>query len=524
MGCEVRGASPPGHESILTPEALEFVAALTRRFGPRVADLLAARRARQAEIDAGKLPDFLPGTKELRESDWIITELPEDLQDRRVELLGAAELPTIVDALNSGARVYIADFEDRLSPTWTNVVTGQMLLREAVLGTLSYTAEDGTRRTLARERATLAVRPRGWHLPEKHLIVDDEPAPAALVDFGLYIFHNAHDLVAQGSGPYFSLPKLESHREAHLWTSVFEFAENHLGLRQYSVKATALIETITGAFEIDEIMYVLKDYLVGLECGPTDYLFSFIKTLRAHPEYLVPDRHRITMTDHLLRAYSQLAIRSAHRRGVLVIGGAASELPIARDADADAAALAAIREEKAREIADGHDGTWVAHPALVPVVLEVYDQLLKGRNQLGRLRRDVRVRGSDLLEVPVGPTTETGLRMNVSVALRYLSAWLAGQGRAAALGRMQDAAGAELARAQMWQWVHHSALLEDGRRVSMPLVEGMLRDELAALRNEVGMERFAAGTYTTACGLLQRLTRDETCADFLTLAAYPDLP
>ena len=315
------------------------------------------------------------------------------------------------------------------------------------------------------------MRPRGWHLPEKHLLVDGEPAPGALVDFGFYFFHNAHDLTDHGSGPYFSLPKLESHREAHLWTSVFEFAENHLGLRQYSIKATALIETIPGAFEIDEIMYVLKDYLVGLECGPTDYLFSFIKTMRAHPEYLVPDRHRIGMTEHLLRAYSQLAIRSAHRRGVLVIGGAASQLPIARDAQADAAALAAIREEKAREIADGHDGTWVAHLALVPVVLEEYARGMKGRNQLGRLRRDVRVRASDLLETPVGPTTEIGLRANVSVALRYLSAWLAGEGRAPALGRMQDAAGAEVARTQIWQWVHHSALLEDGRRVSMPLMK-----------------------------------------------------
>jgi malate synthase len=523
-GCEIRGESPPGSESILTPEALDFIAALTRRFGPRLSELLTARRVRQAEIDAGNLPDFLPGTRELRESDWIITELPEDLQDRRVELLGAAELRTIVDAWNSGANVYIADFEDRLSPTWQNVVNGQVWLRQAVLGTLAYTSEDGTRHTLERKHATLAVRPRGWHLPEKHLLVDGQPAPASLVDFGLYFFHNAHDLTEQGSGPYYSLPKLESHREAHLWTSVFEFAENHLGLRQYSVKATALIETITGAFEIDEIMYVLKDYLVGIECGPTDFLFSFIKTMRAHPEYLVPDRHRIEMTEHLLRAYSQLAIRSAHRRGVLVIGGAASQLPLGRDPQGDAAALAAIREEKAREIADGHDGTWVAHPGLVPVVLDVYAQEMKGRNQLGRLRRDVRVRASDLLEAPVGPTTETGLRANVSVALRYLAAWLAGEGRAAALGRMQDAAGAEAARAQMWQWVHHSALLEDGRRVGMPLVEGMLRDELAAIRGEVGMEAFAAGTWTRACAILQRLTRDPVCADFLTLAAYPELP
>jgi len=522
-GCEIRGESPQGSEAILTSEALDFIAALTRRFGARLSELLTARRVRQAEIDAGRLPDFLPGTRELRESDWIITELPEDLQDRRVELLGAAELHTIVDALNSGARVYIADFEDRLSPTWANIVRGQMWLREAVLGKLAYTTADGARRTLDRHHATLAVRPRGWHLPEKHLLIDGEPAPGALVDFGLYFFHNAHDLDEQGSGPYFSLPKLESHREAHLWTSVFEFAENHLGLRQYSVKATALIETVPGAFEVDEIMYVLKDYLVGLECGPTDYLFSFIKTLRAHPEYLVPDRHRIGMTEHLLRAYSQLAIRSAHRRGVLVIGGAASQLPIARDPQADAAALAAIREEKAREIADGHDGTWVAHPALVPVVLEEYARGMKGRNQLGRLRRDVRVRASDLLEVPVGPTTELGLRANVSVALRHLSKWLAGEGRAPALGRMQDAAGAEIARAQIWQWVRHSAVLEDGRRVNMPLVEGMLRDELAAIRNEVGMDTFATGTWTSACAILQRITRDPNCADFLTLTAYPEL-
>ena len=518
---QILGPIREGYEAILTPEAMGFVAALARRFGPRVDELLVRRKARQAEIDAGKLPDFLPETAEIRSGDWRVGEIPADLQDRRVEITGPVDRKMIINALNSGARVFMADFEDSMTPTWDNLVLGQAALRDAVARTISFTSPEGKQYRLNDEVATLIVRPRGWHLVEKHVEVNGRPVPGGLFDFGLYLFHNAAGTRAIDSGPYFYLPKFQSHLEARLWADVFRFAEETLGLESGTIKCTVLIETILAAFEIDEILYELKDYIVGLNCGRWDYIFSFIKTFQNYPEFTLPDRQQVTMTTHFLRSYSQLVIKTCHRRGALAIGGMAAQIPIKNDPEANEAAIAKVRADKEREVGDGHDGTWVAHPGLVPIAAEIFDQHMPGPNQLERLREDVNVDATDLLKVPEGEITEAGLRSNISVGIQYMAAWLGGNGCVPLYNLMEDAATAEIARAQVWQWIKHpQGVLDDGRRVTYAMYEQIRDEELAKIKDEVGEEAFASGNYLEAAGLLDRITGEEHCMDFLTLVAY----
>ena len=511
----------PGYDEILTDEAMQFVAELAHRFGPPIEELLQARVGRQAEIDAGKMPDFLPQTRQIRESEWRVGEIPADLNDRRVEITGPVDRKMVINALNSGAKVFMADFEDSLTPTWDNVVQGQINLRDAVRRTIGFTSPEGKQYQLNENVATLIVRPRGWHLVEKHVEVNGKPVPGGLFDFGLYLFHNHQATKDIGSGPYYYLPKLENHLEARLWTEVFEFAENRLGLAHGTIKCTVLIETILAAFEIDEILYVLRDYIVGLNCGRWDYIFSVIKKFAKFPEFTMPDRRQVTMTTHFLRSYSQLVIKTCHRRGAFAIGGMAAQIPIKNDPAANDAAIAKVVADKEREAGDGHDGTWVAHPGLVPVAMGVFDEHMKGPNQLDRLRRDVEVGAADLLKVPEGEITEAGLRNNIAVGIHYMASWLGGNGCVPIYNLMEDAATAEISRAQIWQWIRHpQGVLADGRRVTYEMYEQLRDEELSKIRDGMGEEAFSAGNYREAAGLLDRITREETFTDFLTLVAY----
>jgi malate synthase len=517
----ILGPIREGYEAILSPEAMSFVAALAVRFGPRVDELLACRKSHQAEIDAGKMPDFLPETAEIRADGWRVGEIPADLRDRRVEITGPVDRKMIINALNSGAKVFMADFEDSMTPTWDNLVLGQIALRDAVARTISFTSPEGKQYHLNEQVATLFVRPRGWHLFEKHVEVGGRKVPGGLFDFGLYLFHNARATAAIGSGPYFYLPKLESHVEARLWAEVFRFAEDTLGLQRGTIKCTVLIETILAAFEIDEILYELREHIVALNCGRWDYIFSFIKKFQNFPEFTLPDRHQVTMATHFLRSYSQLVIRTCHRRGALAIGGMAAQIPIKGDPEANEAALAKVRADKEREAGDGHDGTWVAHPGLVPIAMEIFDKHMPGPNQLERLREDVEVSAADLLQMPAGQITEAGLRSNISIGIQYMAAWLGGNGCVPLYNLMEDAATAEIARAQIWQWIKHpQGVLEDGRRITFALYEQFRDEELAKIKDEVGEEAFASGNYREAARLLDRITGEERCMDFLTLVAY----
>jgi len=517
---QVQGPARDGYDRILTDEALAFVADLCRRFTPRVRALLDARAERQTRIDQGDMPDFLPDTRAVRESDWQVTSVPHDLRDRRVEITGPAERKMIINALNSGANVFMADCEDSLTPTWDNVIQGQVNLRDAVDRSISLTS-GGKHYCLDDRTATLIVRPRGWHLPEKHILIDGEPAAGALVDFGLYLFHNAAELERRGTGPYFYLPKLESHLEARLWTDVFRQSEAAGVVAAGRIKVTALIETILAAFECDEILYELRDYIVGQNCGRWDYIFSFIKKFRTYPEFVLPDRAEVTMTTHFLRSYSQLVIRTCHRRGAYAIGGMAAQIPIKGDPAANNAALAKVRADKEREAGDGHDGTWVAHPGLVPVAKEVFDRLMPGPNQLERLREDVDVSAADLLQVVKGRITEEGLRENIGVAIRYLAAWLSGNGCVPINNLMEDAATAEISRAQIWQWVHHeTGVLDSGRNITYPFFRALLREEMDKVRAEVGDGNFESGRYRAAAQLLDDVTKNADFVPFITVPAY----
>jgi malate synthase len=519
-------AAPPRPEwsGVLSAEALDFVAALAARFTPRVRELLAARDSRQARIDAGERPDFLPETRPIREGEWRVADIPTDLLDRRVEITGPTDRKMIINALNSGARVFMADCEDSLSPTWENVVGGQANLRDAVRRTISFSAPDGKHYRLNERTTVLIVRPRGWHLFEKHVTQGGEEIPGALLDFGLYLFHNARELLARGTGPYFYLPKLESHREARLWAEVFDFAERRLELPHGTIKVTVLIETILAAFEMDEILWELKDYIVGLNCGRWDYIFSFIKKFSRDPAFVLPDRHVVTMTTRFLRSYSLLCIKTCHRRGAFAMGGMAAQIPIKGDPEANEAALAKVRADKEREAGDGHDGTWVAHPALVPLAMEVFDRLMPTPNQLHRLREDVRVTAADLLAIPEGQVTEAGLRNNVSVGLQYLAAWLSGNGCVPINNLMEDAATAEISRAQIWQWIRHRVALADGRTVTVDLFRASLREEQQRLREQLGAAAYERGNFDRAAELFDRITTAGEFQTFLTLAAYRRLP
>ncbi len=520
-GCVVNAPLRPGFDTILTREALEFVAELARKFGPRVEELLARRQVRQTEIDGGKLPDFLPETRAIREREWHVTSIPADLQDRRVEITGPTERKMVINALNSGAKVFMADCEDSMTPTWDNVVQGQVNLRDAVARHIDFTSPDGKQYRLNPAIATLIVRPRGWHLYEKHLVVDGRQVPGAFVDFGLYIFHNHAELKRRGTGPYFYLPKTESHLEARLWAEVFRHTEARLGLAPQTIKATLLIEVILAAFEMDEILWELRDYIVGLNCGRWDYIFSFIKKFSRYPDFVLPDRGQVTMTTHFLRSYSKLLIKTCHRRGAFAMGGMAAQIPIKNDPAANDAAIAKVRADKEREAGDGHDGTWVAHPGLVPVAREIFDRLMPTPNQLHRRLEDVTVAAADLLAIPAGTITEAGLRNNVDVSIQYMAAWLGGNGCVPIHNLMEDAATAEIARAQVWQWIRHpKGVLDDGRKVTVELFRQITREELAKLRTQLGEPAFAAGSFERAAGILDAITTAENFETFLTLPAY----
>jgi malate synthase len=515
----VENIEVPGATEILTPDGLAFVADLHRRFNHERISLLEARHERQKELDAGVLPDFLPGTADVRAADWRVAPAPDDLNDRRVEITGPAEPKMMINALNSGARVFMADLEDALSPTWANVVGGQLALRAAVRRELTFTSPEGKAYRLNEDIATLLVRPRGWHLVERHVLVDGLPISASLFDFGLYFFHNAAEAVARGTGPYFYLPKLESHREARLWNEVFVHAQTTLGIPRGTIRATVLIETILAAFEMDEILHELREHAAGLNAGRWDYLFSCIKKFRGPGAQVLPDRAQLTMTQPFMRAYTNLLVATCHRRGAHAIGGMAAFIPSRRDAEVNATAMAKVRDDKERESGDGFDGTWVAHPDLVPLATEIFDGVLADRpNQKDRLRDDVAASAAALRDLGVdgGTITEAGYRANVSVALQYLDAWLAGNGAAAINNLMEDAATAEISRSQLWQWRTSGARLDDGREASADLYRQVREQELARLGGAGG----GNGRLREAADLLDRLVLDDEFAEFLTLRAY----
>ncbi len=496
---------------ILTPEASRFLTKLAREFESRRRELLQRRQTRQREIDAGVMPDFLSETVDIRESDWTVAPIPKDLVDRRVEITGPVDRKMIINALNSGASVFMADFEDSNSPTWKNNLEGQANLRDAVDGTISFVSPEGKRYELGERVATLVVRPRGWHLEERHFLVDGKPISASLFDFGLYFFHNAHRLTEKGTGPYFYLPKMESHLEARLWNDVFCFAQDELGILRGTIRATVLIETILAAFEMDEILHQLRWHSSGLNCGRWDYIFSFIKKFRNHPDFVLPDRSTVTMEQHFLKSYVELLIQTCHRRGIHAMGGMAAQIPIKNDPAANEKALEKVREDKRREAIAGHDGTWVAHPGLVPIAKEVFDTYMKTPNQIGRRREDVHVKAKDLLRVTEGQITEEGLRWNIDVGLQYLESWLRGSGCVPIYNLMEDAATAEICRSQVWQWVKHGARLSDGR----PVTEEMVRQIIADQKNKLEGRRIAE-----AADIFQRMMTSADFAEFLTLEAY----
>jgi malate synthase len=504
---------------ILTDAAVAFVADLVRTFRPRVAELLAKRAERQKRFDAGERPDFLPETASVRSGDWSCAKVPEILSDRRVEITGPVDRKMIINALNSGANVFMADFEDSTTPTWSNLIEGQENLFDAVRRTITF--QQGEKKyELKPKTAILFVRPRGWHLPEKHLLVDGEIAPGALVDFGLYAFHNAKELLARGAGPFFYLPKLESHLEARLWNDVFLRAEDKLGIPRGTIKATVLIETLPAAFEMDEILYELREHSAGLNCGRWDYIFSFIKKRALDPAALLPDRGQVTMDKAFLAAYVRLLIKTCHRRGVHAMGGMAAQIPIKDDAKKNEEALAKVRADKLREVQNGHDGTWVAHPGLVATAREVFDAHMKGKNQLDVKRADVEVTREDLLRAHEGTRTEAGLRHNVRVGVQYIESWLRGQGCVPIYNLMEDAATAEISRAQVWQWIHHKATLDDGSVVSPERFLAIVEEEMTELRSEVGDERMNNGKFDEARRLFERLSLAPRFEEFLTLPAY----
>jgi malate synthase len=513
-----------GDARVLSPAALAFVAELAHLFAPRVHVLLAQRAERQRRLDAGERPDFRPDTANVRDGRWTVAPIPADLLDRRVEITGPTDRKMIINALNSGANVFMADFEDSNAPTWGNLVSGQANLMDAVRRTIRFVQpETGKIYTLGEKTATLMVRPRGWHLVERHARLDGAPIPAALFDFGLYFFHNARELTARGSGPYFYLPKMESHLEARLWNDVFVYAQAALGLPNGVVRATVLIETLPAAFEMDEILYELRDHSAGLNCGRWDYIFSFIKKLRSDPARVLPDRSQVTMDKAFLRAYAQLLIKTCHRRGIHAMGGMAAQIPIKDDAAANAAALEKVRADKEREVKAGHDGTWVAHPGLVALAREVFDERMPGPHQIERRRDDVRVSAADLLAMPEGTRTEAGLRHSVRVGVQYIEAWLRGQGCVPLYNLMEDAATAEICRAQIWQWLQHKAPLDDGRVVSADRFERLLSEEMEHLRRSLGQKRFEAGRFADARALFERLVTSRHFEEFLTIPAYERL-
>jgi malate synthase len=520
---EIRAAVPPECAHILSAEASAFIAELARRFEPRRRELLDRRKQRQQALLRGELPDFLPETQAVRSAEWKVAAIPADIENRRVEITGPVDRKMIINALNSGANVFMADFEDANSPTWENVIYGHRNIADAVRGEIDYASPEGKQYKVNPNPAVLFVRPRGWHLVEKHATLDGDPVSGSLFDFGLYFFHNAVERLKKDTGVYLYLPKLESHLEARLWNDVFNFAEDHLGVPRGTVRGTVLIETILAAFEMDEILYELRDHSAGLNCGRWDYIFSFIKKLGHRREFVLPDRSQVTMDKAFLKAYVDLLIQTCHRRGAHAMGGMAAQIPIKNDAAANEAALDKVRKDKLREVKAGHDGTWVAHPGLVPIAKEIFDNGFNTANQLQVLREDVKIGASDLLAVHEGAITEQGLRHNIDVGIQYLEAWLGGLGCVPIYNLMEDAATAEICRAQVWQWLRHGVKLDDGREVTEPFVRGAVAEQLEALRGKIGAERFDRGHFRAAAEILERLIVNKDFTEFLTLPAYDRL-
>lgn len=493
---------------VLSPEAVQFLTELSRKFEPTRRELLERRVERQRGIDSGDLPHFLPETESIRKSDWKVAPIPPDIQDRRVEITGPCDRKMVINALNSGATVFMADLEDANSPTWENVITGQQNLFDAVRRTIELTSPEGKHYKLNDKPAVLMVRPRGWHLLEKHFDVDGSPISGSFFDFGLYLFHNGKELLERGSGPYFYLPKLESHHEARLWNDVFVWSQDKLGIPQGSIRATVLIETILGSFQMDEILYELRDHSAGLNCGRWDYIFSFIKKLRNRPGFTLPNRAEVTMDRHFLKSYVDLLIQTCHRRGIHAMGGMAAQIPIKNDPEANNKALEKVRLDKLREVHAGHDGTWVAHPALVPVAMQVFNEFMPAANQIDRPLSEANITAADLLTVPEGSITEEGLRLNIDVGIQYLDAWLKGSGAVPIYNLMEDAATAEISRAQIWQWAKNGAKLQDGRIVTSDMVQMLIK--------EIGGEKRAAK-------LFSEFATAPDFIEFLTLKAYNEL-
>jgi malate synthase len=524
-GLQITAEIKPQFAEILTPDALAFVAKLEREFRARRDEALRARQDRQSRFDAGELPDFLSTTKQIREGDWKCAPIPNDLRDRRVEITGPTDRKMVINALNSGAKMFMADFEDANSPTWANMVEGQINLRDAIRRTITFRSPEGKDYKLNEQLAVLLVRPRGWHLDEKHVLVDGKPMTGALFDFGLYFFHNAHELLNRGTGPYFYLPKMESHLEARIWNDAFNLAQDELKIPRGTVRATVLIETIPAAFEMDEILYELRDHSAGLNCGRWDYIFSCIKKFRAKRDFILADRALVTMTTHFMHSYSLLCIKTCHRRNIFAMGGMAAQIPVKNDPKANEEAFAKVRADKEREAGNGHDGTWVAHPGMVQLATDAFNARMKTPNQIDRKRDDVNVRAKDLLDFgPRGPITEAGLRQNVSVGVQYLEAWLRGHGAVPLFNLMEDAATAEISRAQVWQWIRHpDGKLDDGRKVTKKLFGEVLDEEVGKISAQIGKSAYDKRRFDLAHELFGKITTDDEFAEFLTLPAYEHL-
>jgi malate synthase len=519
-GVEIHGRVTPEYAEILTPDAVAFVAKLHRAFEPRRQELLAARAARQKRFDAGEMPDFLPETKHIRETEWTIASQPKDILDRRVEITGPTDRKMVINAMNSGASTFMADFEDANCPTWANMIEGQINLRDAIRRTITF-EQGGKSYQLNDKTAVLFPRPRGWHLDERHMLVDGRKVAGGIFDFGLYFFHNAKELLARGSGPYFYLPKMESHLEVRLWNDIFTMAQKDVGVPHGSIRATCLIETVVAAFEMDEFLWELKDHSAGLNIGRWDYIFSCIKKFRVHKEFCLADRGQVTMLAPFMRAYALGLVKTCHRRNAPAMGGMAAQIPIKNDPAANDAAMEKVRADKLREVTDGCDGTWVAHPGLVPIAKEIFDKHMPTPNQYGKQRPDVTLSAKALLDFqPEKPITEQGLRLNISVGVQYLGAWLAGNGCVPVFNLMEDAATAEISRSQIWQWIRSpKGALEDGRKVTVELFRQLLAEELPKVKTYLGDEAYAAGNYEEAAKLFDRITTGDY-VEFLTLPAY----
>jgi malate synthase len=524
-GVEITAEITPEFSEVLTHDALVFVAKLQREFGARRGQALEQRKDRQRQFDAGEMPDFLAETKHIRENDWTCAPIPKDLQDRRVEITGPTDRKMVINALNSGAKMFMADFEDANSPTWRNMVEGQINLRDAIRRTITFRSPEGKEYKLNAQTAVLLVRPRGWHLDEKHVLVDGRSVSGALFDFGLYFFHNARELLERESGPYFYLPKMESHLEARIWNDVFNLAQDELDIPRGTIRATILIETIPAAFEMDEILYELRDHSAGLNCGRWDYIFSCIKKFRKKKDFILADRAFVTMTTHFMHSYSLLCIQVCHRRNTFAMGGMAAQIPVKNDPAANEEAFAKVRADKEREAGDGHDGTWVAHPGMVQLATEAFNAVMKTPNQIDKKRDDVNVSADDLLDFgPNEPITEQGLRTNVSVGVQYLEAWLRGHGAVPLFNLMEDAATSEISRSQVWQWIRHPrGVLSDGRKVTKELFRGVLDEELDKIKTQIGQVIYEKRKYHLARELFEKITTDDQFADFLTLPGYEHL-